>query len=115
MQLSFADVTETGVYTMEKFIVAYAKVTIDKVDGITLQGVYFGGVGETQDQANEIARSCVNTVRGGTILPKVVQVVSKEQLIDAMYEAAESFEKLTTNMKEADSIIKRTQDRKKKK
>jgi hypothetical protein len=107
------EATKVGVFSMEKYIVAYAKVTMDKKEGITLQGVYFGGAGETPEQAEAIARECVDTTRGGTILPKIVQVDRQERLIDAMYEAADAFEKLTTQMVEADNIIKRTQDRKK--
>lgn len=89
-------------------------MTIDKVEGIQLQGVYFGGVEESEENAESTAKDCVNTIKGGTIMPKIVQVGGPGQLLDAMFEAADSFEKLVEEMSEAESVIKRAQERKKK-
>ena len=44
------------------YVVAYAKVSIDKEDGIELQGVFFGGVAQDEHEADEIATACVNMV-----------------------------------------------------
>ena len=97
---------------MEKFIVAYAKITTDK-DGISLQGVYFGGLGETLEEAEEIARDCVNRIRGGTVLPRVLKIEDKGKVLDALYEATDRFEQTTVSMQEADKIISRSQGRRK--
>lgn len=97
---------------MEKFVVAYAKITTDK-DGIALQGVYFGGMGDTAEEADEMARECVNRVRGGTVLPKVLKIEDNGKILDALYDASDRFEQTTANMQEADRIINRTQGRKK--
>lgn len=95
---------------MEKYVVAYAKIITDK-EGISLQGVYFGGIGETAEEADEMARECVNNIRGGTILPKVLKITDKGQILDILYDASDRFEQTTTNMQEADKIINRTQSR----
>lgn len=93
---------------MEKFVVAYAKITTNK-DGICLQGVYFGGVGETIDEANQVAKDCVNRIRGGTILSKVIPIDGKNMLLDALMDASDKFEAITQQMQEAEAIINRTQ------
>ena len=91
----------------EGYVVAYAKMSIDKDDGIILMGVYFGGVGQTHDEADEIARECVNSVKGKTILPKVIKIDNQYSVIDALYDATERFEEMTDKMREANSIISR--------
>lgn len=95
---------------MEKYVVAYAKITTNK-DGINLQGVYFGGVGATIDEANQVAKDCVNRIRGGTILSKVIEVEGRNMLLDALMDASDKFESITLQMQEAEAIINRTQRR----
>ena len=94
-----------------QYVVAYARITTEK-DNISLQGVYFGGVGETPEQADEIARECVNQIRGGSILPKVMLIEEKEQLISAMLDVCEKFEQVTAYMVEANGILTRTNRKK---
>jgi hypothetical protein len=96
----------------DKYLVAYAKIVVDREQGIALQGVYFGGIGETLPEAESIAKDCVNNIRGGTILPKVLKLDGDGRVIDALYEATEKFEKVTANMVEADSIINRNRRKK---
>lgn len=92
---------------MEKWIVAYAKLTIDKEEGVVLQGVYFGGIGSTIDEAEGLARECVNMIKGGTILPKVFKITEKFSVIDALYDAADKFEGMTKRMQDAEVILNR--------
>jgi hypothetical protein len=106
-------VTQEKDMVPDKFIVAYAKIVVDRDDGIMLQGVYFGGIGDTLPEAENLARECVNTVRGGTILPKVLRVQGDHKVIDALYEATEKFERVTANMVETDQIINTKRGRKK--
>ncbi len=104
---------ESGRMTVaQKFLVAYAKIVVDRENGIVLQGVYFGGIGDDAAEAESIAKECVNTIRGGTILPKVMPLDSDHQVIDALYDATERFEKVTANMIEADQIISKSKRRK---
>lgn len=93
---------------MEKFVVAYAKIITDK-DGVNLEGVYFGGLGDTIEEANGIAHDCVNRTRGGSILSKVLRIDGKHKVLDALYEASNKFEFQTAQMQEAEKIINRTQ------
>lgn len=97
---------------MPKYVVAYAKIADDPKQHVILQGVYFGGVGDSPDEAQSLARNCVNSVRGGTILPRVIELDGSGKLLDAMYEATEQFEKIVARMVEADEIITRTANRK---
>jgi hypothetical protein len=92
---------------MISYLVAYARIQSDKDAEITLQGVYFGGVGSTPEEAEAIARECVNTIKGGTILPKVVIIDSTESVIDGLLNAMEKFEQVTSHMVEADNTYKR--------
>jgi len=96
---------------MEWYMVAYAKITEDKRKGILLQGVYFGGIGDTLEDAEHIARKCVNEVRGGTIIPKVLKLQGHRRVIDAMHEAFDKFCDIADQMIEADKIIIRTKKR----
>lgn len=93
---------------MEQYVVAYAKITTNK-DGISLQGVYFGGMGASIEEANQVAKDCVNRIRGGTILSKVIPLDGKSMLLDALMDASDKFEAITLQMQEAEAIINRTQ------
>lgn len=95
-----------------EYLVAYAKIVEDD-DGIILQGVYFGGIGPTYEAAESIARDCVNQVRGGTVLPKVVKLTRPCQVIDALFDATDNFEAITAQMVEADATIRRTHSKRK--
>jgi hypothetical protein len=95
-----------------EYLVAYAKIVEDD-DGIILQGVYFGGIGTTYEAAEGIARDCVNQVRGGTVLPKVVKLTRPCQVIDALFDAADNFEAITAQMIEADATIRKTHSKRK--
>ncbi len=94
------------------YIVAYAKISIDKEDGINLQGVFFGGIGQSNEEAEQIARECVNTIKGKTVLPKVIKLTPEYNVIDALYDAYDRFEEMTAKMREADDIINRENRRK---
>ncbi len=101
-----------GNFMADKFMVAYAKVTVDKDEGISLAGVFFGGIGDTHQEAEGIARECVNTIRGGTILPRVIKLERDGQVIDALYDATEKFERVTQSMVETDAIVNRGRKKK---
>lgn len=108
-----SEVLVQGSEPME-YVVAYAKIVESKDNGINLEGVFFGGFGATLEEADEIARKCVNSIRGGTIIPKVMPIDGKCQVIDALYDATDNFEKIADQMVEAHKTIQRTQARKKK-
>lgn len=93
--------------TVEQYMVAYAKIVVDKEEGIILQGVYFGGISDTNEDAEKIARECVNSIRGGTILPKVIKLDEECQILDALYDVTARFDAITKGMVESDRIVNR--------
>jgi len=97
---------------VEQYIVAYAKIVESKENGINLDGVFFGGIGSSKAEADKIARDCVNSIRGGTILPKIKQLNGKNQVVDALYDLADNFESITLQMIEASQTIQKAQKRK---
>lgn len=88
-----------------EWVVIYAKISTDKENGIRLQGTYLGGRAFTFGGAEELARDCVNTIKGGTIIPKIYKLDEQSDLVEAMYTATEKFEKDVSRMVEADQII----------
>ena len=94
----------------QEIVVTYAKVIEDKEDGIYIQGVFFGGIATTRDEAEKIARECVNGVKGGTILPKLIVTQGKADVLKAMETAGKRFDQLEVQMFEAEDIYQRTQE-----
>lgn len=91
---------------MDKWIVTYARIIIDKEHGIVLNGVYFGGIAGTNDEAETVAKECVNSIKGGTILPKIIKL-SSECIIGAILDAETKFIEMANRMRDADNIINR--------
>lgn len=96
------------------YLVAFAKIVEDKRKGLHLESVCFGGIGQTPDEADDIARACTNMAKGATVVPKVFQLDRKLQAIDILYDASEKFEKLTNSMLEANDVLNKNQFRRKK-
>lgn len=118
LNISTMLVTSPGVVMLrgnpmsEKHMVAYAKVVVDKEEGIVLSGVFFGGIGDTKEEAELIAKECVNTIRGGTIIPRVVKLDRDGLVIDSLYDVTEKFERIISQMVETDAIAKRGRKKK---
>jgi len=90
------------------YIVCFAKVVDDKHDGVHLAGVYFGGIASDHPGAEQVARDCVNTVRGGTVIPRIFAVSGRYQLLPTMREAILRFRRLEADMMSAEEIITRS-------
>ena len=71
---------------MSGWIVTYAKITIDKDDGISLLGVYFGGVAGDSDEADNIAKECATTIpftdRSVSLFSAPSKSKKKKKLVD---------------------------------
>lgn len=91
-----------------KYVVTYAKFVESKESGSELHGVYFGGSGNTIKEAQEIAKSCVNSSRGDYILPKIAEVTKSHQVVEILYDAQEQFEKIQKQMAECYATIQKT-------
>jgi len=85
------------------YVVAYAKITVEKSKDVTLNGVYFGGITTNHEEAELIATQCINNAKGGTIIPRIV-TCKTPLIIDGLYEAQDKFEKLIEEMREANMI-----------
>lgn len=94
------------------FVVFYAKAVDDKQEGIYISDIYFGGVGETMVEATKVAKDCVNTIKGGTILPKISELVGDCQLIPVMKSVIAKFRKLEREMFLAEDILNRNNKKK---
>lgn len=90
---------------MLRYVVAYAKMVDDKEEGIYLQGVYFGGVEDTQEDANRAAKRCVNTVKGGTIFPKIIPMEHTNGLCSILKLARTRFEVMESNMIMTEDVV----------
>lgn len=80
-------------------LVLYAKIVDDKDIGIIMVGIYFGGLADSESEADEIARKCVSATQGGTAIPKIGPLANNDlmatikhmiivfdRLADRMYE-----------------------------
>lgn len=94
-----------------QFVVCYAKIAEDKDDGYYLAGVYFGGIGDNKESADKIARDCVNTIKGGTIIPHLAQLTGKHQLPSIMQAALEKFRQMESRFIEVEDIMENTAKR----
>jgi hypothetical protein len=99
---------------LNQYIVVYAKIIDDKREGIRMQGVYFGGIGDTLEDAESIAKKCVNEIRGGTIIPKVFPLNAKLCIVETLYDAERKFEQVAKNMSQAEEILRKQTSRRRK-
>lgn len=90
------------------YLVTYAKISIDKEDGIELQGVYFGGLAHTEQEADAIATDCVNSAKNNTILPAIMQLKESHDLLDTLDAAHQRFESKTEQMREVNDILSKS-------
>lgn len=94
------------------YVIVYAKMTISK-SIVKLDGVYFGGICDDEEESSQIARDCVNNIRGGAIMPKVIEISDDYNVLDAMLDATDKFEYIARQMIEANNIIEGNNKRKK--
>jgi hypothetical protein len=95
------------------FAVVYAKAVDDKQLGIYIEGVYFGGVGSDRAQADEIAKTCVNEMRGGSAMPKIIPITKPNSLCEIFNEAKRRFDKAERQMMENEMIMEENANKKK--
>jgi len=78
--------------------VFYAKIVDDKEEGVYMAGVYFGGIAPSKSEADAIARECVNTVKGGSVIPKVQPIPENYHFMDVMQDVIEKFRALESEL-----------------
>lgn len=92
---------------MDYYVVCYAKITTEKSSFVSMSEVYFGGVAQTLQDAEVIARDCVNSSRGGTIVPKIAKTSEDDHgcIIDTLDDLVGKLDDMLVNMQESEIII----------
>lgn len=93
------------------WVVVYARIVDSKEDGVYLAGVHFGGIAIEKTEADSIARECVNNIRGGTIMPKVLRLNGRHRLPAVMQDELSRFKKIESRMQDTAQIIDRSMRR----
>lgn len=105
--------TENAIYTGPPLAVVYGRFQDDKAEGVWLDGIFFGGVGETPEQADDIARSCVSGCRGGTVFAKIIPIRHDNILDGAIEEAKSRIYKMEQEMVENEDTLRNQTTRRK--
>ncbi len=89
----------------DKYLVMYGKMADDKETGILLTGVYFGGVADTQEEADTIATKCVSESSSGMIIPKIAKMHTSN-LVEIVNELSTQFQKMANSMYQNEKMLK---------
>lgn len=93
-------------------MVVYARIVEEKKIGPMIVGVYFGGIGETEKEANQIADACtLSTIQGNIIIARVIKL-SNNNIITTAKNMIDIFERLVENMHNNISSLKRKKNKK---
>lgn len=89
---------------MQLYCIVYGRFIEDKVDGIYLESLYYGGIADDITEAQNIAQECVNS-QSGTIFHRIIQFKLGE-FIDAINLGKRKLEKLEKDMIETEDFMK---------
>lgn len=87
-------------------VVLYAKFVDDKEIGILMTGIFFGGIADSEREADEIGRRCVSSVQGGQIIPKISPIVNGD-LQSTIKDMVGQFDKMADRMYENEQTVSR--------
>ena len=104
---------DSPVYTGPPLAVVYGRFQDDKAEGVWLDGIFFGGIGENPEHADDIARSCVSGCRGGTVFPKIIPIRDDSLLEGALKEAKSRILKMEQEMVENEDTLRNQTARRK--
>ena len=85
-------------------VVMYAKVVDDKEIGVLMTGIYFGGLAETEAEADEIARKCVLSTQGGTAITRITPLAGND-LKGTVKHVESIFDRMADRMYENEAVI----------
>src|SRR5271166_3262266 len=90
------------------FVVTYAKIIEDKKEGVFMQGVYLGSLGDDRAEAEKIARECTNSGRGNTtIIPRLFPYIDGDSILPILDKAQVQFNHMENQMLAAEDIYER--------
>jgi hypothetical protein len=107
-QVSGGHGTRAQEQPQDQFLVAYAKIIDDKEDGIYMQDVYYGGVATNAKDAEQIARDCTSSGKGGIIIPKIFKMLEGDSILGALQTASARFRTIESQMINAEEVYDRT-------
>lgn len=84
-------------------LIMFGKFVDDKEDGIHLSDIYFGGLVETEEEEQELAKTCIKNTKNGTIIPKVEMV--NGDFMQKVAEAKDKFYVLESKMVLTEMIL----------
>ncbi len=87
------------------YVITYARVVFDGANGVCLDGVFFGGIAGSQQDADTLAGLCTKAVHGGTAVPRVLPLTQPESLLDVLELARQRFNQLERDMVEAEDTL----------
>jgi len=90
--------------------VVYGKAVDDKELGVYIEGVFFGGIAQDQNEADQLARICVNGTHGGIAIPKIMPVAG-DNLHRVFSDAVSRFDKVEREMVETEETLLASQKR----
>lgn len=86
------------------YLVLYAKLVDDKDIGMLMTGIYIGGVVDTENDAEDLARKCVTCTQGGTAIARI-RKINGGQLMPAVEAMTKIFDKLAERMYENERTV----------
>lgn len=89
------------------YVVVYAKIVDDR-DGLgaLMTGVFVGGVAPTEEEATGIATDCTDTIQGGLVIPRVMEI--RNNMRDTIDDAMKIFNRMADDMYEVENAITRS-------
>lgn len=84
----------------------YAKIVDDKEMGSLMTGIYFGGVYDDKEAANQAAKESAVSCQGSIIIPKSFPLEDKT-LQQIVSDAIKTFDKMSDNIYEAERVMKK--------
>lgn len=90
---------------MPKFVVWYCKISEEKEIGISVGFPFYGGVADTQEEADLMARNLVNDKsRHATIIPQTFKKEDNQTLQDTMNLARKRFKLMAEDVQACERL-----------
>lgn len=88
------------------YVVLYARVVDDKDGmGTLMTGVHFGGFSPNKEDAERIAKLCVDETQGGMVIPKIVRI--RSTLNDTVQDVVRVYDRMAERMYEVEQALNR--------
>ncbi len=89
-------------------VVMYAKVVDDKNMGILMVGIFFGGLADNENEADDIARRCVAATQGGTAVTRIATMINND-LMATVKHVVSIFDRMAERMYDNESVVSKVE------